>query len=195
MTTRFARRVSNIAACLVLLLAVFQAAVVAIYNSPESNALKIASLQVLRTYSGPWLYQNWSLFAPAVAEYNNELFVRGKSRDGRLTKWLSVSQYYIIRGRNNPLFGEHYLSEALSHALDFAFAASPGDREASRAILLNSARRILCMYNAPAAPTEMELEIDRVFIPSIAPEKSQPHTIENKMLGWHPVICDSAPAD
>lgn len=162
---------------------------VALINSPAGNPLRTAFAVELRRYGGPWLYQRWSLFAPAAAEYNNELFVRGKTSSGKMTPWLNVSEYYVKRGWNDPLFREHYVSEAVSHALDFAFAPKQRDRDAARVILFNAAARILCLYTAGKNPNHMQAEIDRTFVISIPPQKPQQHRVEDTLLGWRPVSC------
>lgn len=173
----------SIIAVLVAPVVSIQATSVALWNSPSGNALKVAAQPFLRHYAGPWVAQNWSLFAPDPASFNSDVLVQARSSSGARTSWYDVSRYFDLRARSNPLFAEHYESEALAHAADFAFSPSPYFRAQSRIVMRHIALAVLKRYiHHPIVA--LRIEIDRRYIPVIPPSRPRSHSSADKRFPW-----------
>ena len=68
-------------ATLILALTAFHSAMVVVVNAPRSALTPLFHpLQV--AYTGPWIEQGWTLFAPDVTEDNLHVYVRGHLSGG-----------------------------------------------------------------------------------------------------------------
>jgi hypothetical protein len=145
------------------LLTLFHASMVFLVNSP-SNAIKSAFHPLMAAYTGPWMWQTWSLFAPDIAGANYHVIVRGRTASHHVTPWYDATEYFLVSMRNDPLTTARPLSEALYHAASFI-----GEQRKYRAkglsgvILVRTSAMILRSYSKLAV-NEMQIEIDDATI-------------------------------
>lgn len=163
------------------------AAAAALWNTPERNTLKSLAAPLLERYGGPWLPQDWSLFAPEAPMYNVDVFVQGRTSGRQLTPWDNVSRYFNTGWRADPFSREHYLSEDLAHSADFLFSQNAGERRACNAVVRRITALVLRKYAQERRLKEMRIEIDRYYIAAAPPEKPRKHMIEDKVLPWTPL--------
>ena len=148
-----------LAASLIIVLTAFQAVMVVAMNSPK-NAAKIALAPLMRSYDGPWVWQDWSLFAPAILRENLSVLVRAKLRNGTTTAWYDASLYFTDATQTNRLTPLRPLSEGLFHPA--TIEVDHGKLEPGSPVevaLIRTGAMVLRRY-VGSQPRSIQIEID-----------------------------------
>jgi hypothetical protein len=99
----------------VALLAGFHALMATLANAPPSAITRDFS-PTIKWYAGPWVTQNWSLFAPAAPTTNLRVIVRGKRGDGTVTPWYDATLFFLTEMHANRFTASRPVSEGLFHS-------------------------------------------------------------------------------
>jgi hypothetical protein len=163
------RRVLRAASYLgILVLAFWHAMAVVLTNSPP-NALRHELAPLLRRYAGPYVAQNWSIFAPNPPEANVHILVRGRGPSSQITGWYDATAFFLQILHRNRLSPLRELGEGLAHAANDASSGSFSDED--RAIIERTCSMVIDLYQKHHVREE-QMEIDLFAIPAQRGEAS-----------------------
>jgi hypothetical protein len=147
------------AAAFVAALAAFQAAMVLTINSPK-NAIHSSLDPLLRRYDGPWIEQNWSLFAPEIMPKNLRVLVRAKMTNGTTTAWYDASLYFMDAMEANRLTPLRPISEGLFHSATIAVDHNSLTRDPQVEVTLIRTSAMVFKRYVTQRPRSIQIEID-----------------------------------
>lgn len=151
------RLASLLMATCIMLIVVVHASMIFLTNMPW-NQFKAKLHPLLDAYSGPFISQGWSLFAPRPYPDDIHVLVRGRLASGSVTKWLDVTRYFLFEMRAHRFTATRAIFAGLQHAAPRLFYDAHA--EPARSIVTRTSAMVLMLYERQSRLRGMQIELD-----------------------------------
>lgn len=184
------RAVTTVIGLLIAAVMVFHAAMVFIMNSPVNEIRRLAS-PLMDAYNGPWLSQGWTMFAPDPPHSNERALVRGRTKNGRITGWYDVTEYFDTALRANRFTVVRPEAEGFAHGLTVLSSGLSDRRAIGNEIVTRTAAQVLRIDANNLQFVQMQLDIERAHIRAIDYGPANP-TVSRTITRWMAIPSPSA---